>query len=371
MKAYLTYFGYFGWLLVLSYIQSRQHRFVTRQENVNERTVTRYNWIFALLAALPLVYLAATRGSFVDTGMYMNSFKNAASSFAAIPEYVSGIRKDKAFYFFAAVWRTILGYRPVVYFAIIALFQILCFTHTVRRYTANLLTAFFVFVASTDYLSFMQNGIRQFVAVCIIFACSKWIFEQKYIRAILAIFVASQFHQSALLMIPIIFVVQGKPWNKSTVGILVLTMIAVIFVDRFTDILDDLLSETQYANVVSDWTAWEDNGTNPLRVLVYSVPALLSLIGLPQIREADDHVINVSVNMSIISASLYLLSMVTSGIFIGRLPIYVCLYANCILLPWEIENIFSRDSSRYIRAAMIVLFMVFYYYQIHSTWHLI
>lgn len=371
MKIYLTYFGYFGWLIVLAYFQNRLPRLVSRHENVQDRTVTRYNWIFALLAAAPLVYLAATRGSFVDTGMYVRSFANAPSSFSAIPAYVNALKKDRAFYLFAAVWRTILGNRPVAYFAIIAAFQILCFTRTVRKYAPYLLTSFFIFVASTDYLSYMQNGIRQFVAVCIIFAASKWIFERNYIPAILMILVASQFHQSALLMIPVIFIVQGDPWNKSTVGVLLAAMIAVVFVDRFTDILNDLLSETQYANVVSDWTAWNDNGTNPLRVLVYSVPAILSLVGLPQIREADDHIINVCVNMSIISASLFIISMETSGIFIGRLPIYVCLYANCILLPWEIENVFSKESGRFIKAAMIVLFMFFYYYQISSVWHLI
>lgn len=369
MNGYITYYGYFGWLVLLAYVQNRLPRLVSKQEHVRNRTVTRYNWIFALLAAAPLAYLAATRGHIGDTGMYKRSFENAASSFSQIPSYVTRVKKDKAFYFFAAVFRTILGYRPVVYFGIIASFQILCMCKTIRKYSPYLLTGFFIFVASTDYLSFMQNGMRQFVAVCIIFACSDWIFEKKYILAIGAVLVASLFHQSALLMIPVIFIAQGEPWNKSTILVLLATMLALLFVDRFTNILDNVLSETQYSNVVDDWTSWNDNGTNPLRVLVYSVPAILSLIGLTYIREADDHVINVCTNMSIISASLWLISMVTSGIFIGRLPIYVSLYANCILLPWEVDRIFSKESSRLIRLFMIVCFLGFYYYQIHSTWH--
>ena len=182
---------------------------------------------------------------------------------------------------------------------------------------------------------------------------------------------ASQFHQSALVMIPVIFIVQGKPWNKSTVMILFGTILALVFVDRFTNILDNMLSETQYSNVVEDWTSINDNGTNPLRVLVYSMPAILSLLGLPFIREADDHVVNVCVNMSIITASLYLISMVTSGIFMGRLPIYTSLYSNCILLPWEIESFFSRKSASFMRTMMFILFLLFYYYQVHLTWGLI
>ena len=92
-------------------------------------------------------------------------------------QIINGVKKDKAFYYFTAVLRTMLGYRPVVYFGIIALFQMLCFTTIVRKYSPYLLTAFFIFFASTDYLSYMQNGIRQFIAACIIFLCSNLIFS--------------------------------------------------------------------------------------------------------------------------------------------------------------------------------------------------
>jgi ATP-dependent Clp protease ATP-binding subunit ClpX len=48
---------------------------------------------------------------------------------------------------------------------------------------------------------------------------------------------------------------------------------------------------------------------------------LLSMLGSSYIRDVDNPVVNVCVNMSIITAGLYLISMVTSGVFIGRLPI--------------------------------------------------
>lgn len=369
MKVYLTYFGYFGWLVILWYISVRRPEWVTKKERINDKTVTRYNWIFTLLALAPLVYLAAVRGQyFADTNLYWKGFQNSPSEFSQISEYMSGVKRDKAFYFFASVWRCILGNRPVIYLGIIALFQGLCITKTFRKYNPYLLTAFFIFVASTDYLSFMYNGIRQFVAVVIIFASSKYIFEKRYIPALIVILIASWFHGSALLMIPVIFIVQKDPWNKSTVLLLLLAFLAVIYVNQFTSLLDNMLEETQYANVVTDWKAWNDNGTNPLRVAVYSVPAILSLIGLRYIREENDPIINVCTNMSVVSAGLFLISMATSGIFIGRLPIYVSLYSNCILLPWEIDHFFNKITSRLIRFAMIGCYLIFYYYQIHVTW---
>ena len=371
MNTFIRYYGFFLWLLLFWYISIKERYLVTKQEHISGKVVTRYTWIFALLVIVPLVYFAATRNNFGDTLAYKRGFSNSVSSFAQIPEFLKGIKKDKAFYLFAAIWRTILGDRVTVYFGIIALFQLFCLVNTFRKYTPYFLTALFIFVASTDYLSYMHNGIRQFVAVCMIFSCSKWIFEKKYLFSIFTVLVASLFHQSALLMIPVIFIVQGEPWNKSTVLFMIIALGAVFFVDRFTNIMDNLLSETQYSNVVSDWTSWNDNGTNPIRVLVYSVPMLLSIIGLRFIREAEDPVINVCVNMSIICSGLFIISMATSGIYVGRLPIYVSLYSNCILLPWEIEHLFSKQSASFIRTVMIILFMLFYYYQTHIAWSIV
>ena len=186
--------------------------------------------------------------------------------------------------------------------------------------------AFFLFLASTDYVSWIFNGMRQFVAVTITVACFPWILQKKYMKAIIVILIASLFHQSALLVLPFVFIVQGKAWNKKTLLFIIMVVIAVVFTDRFTDILDNMLAETQYKNVVTDWEQFQDDGTNILRVLVYSVPAILSLIGIKYVREADDPVINICTNMSIAASGLYVVSMFTSGIFIGRLPIYFSVY---------------------------------------------
>ena len=132
----------------------------------------------------------------------------------------------------------------------------------------------------------------------------------------------------------------------------------------FTDTLDTVLADTQYRNVVSDWRSGGDDGTNPLRVLVYSVPTILSLFCRKKIATSGDRVIQVACNMGIISTALYLVSMVTSGIFIGRLPICCSLYANGILLPWELKHVFGKQ----MRGLAIVCYVVFYFFQLRYGW---
>ena len=113
------------------------------------------------------------------------------------------------------------------------------------------------------------------------------------------------------------------------------------------------------------WTG--DDGTNVIRVLVYSVPALLSLFGLRYVREADDPVINLSVNCSVVTMALYMVASVSSGIYIGRLPIYTTLQGY-IALPWLINAIFEKKSAKLVAWLMIGLYLAFFYYQIFITW---
>ena len=195
--------------------------------------------------------------------------------------------------------------------------------------------------------------------------------KRKYIPLIAIILLGATFHASALLMIPIIFIVQGKAWNKKSVLCILGCILILIFVNQFTDGMNNILSNTQYSNMVADWKEWEDNGTNPIRVFVYSIPMILSIIGRKQIKEADNPVINIVTNFSILTSVIAMVSMKTSGIFIGRLISYGSMYSASILLPWEIENIFTRNSTIIIKSATVLGYIGFFYYQMHFTWGLI
>ena len=340
-----------------------------RIEYVEGAKVQRMQPLWAAVLVFPLVLWTAVRGYVADTGMYMQMFRKMPFGLAAIPEYMAGVDKDEGFYLVSAVIKALVTENVNVYFFIVGAFQAFLLFRIYRKYSGRYIISFFLFIASTDFVSWMFNGMRQFVAVTITLLAFEFILEKKYVKAILVILFASLFHQSALIVIPFIFIVQGKAWNKRTMLFLVLSLIAVAYVDRFTDILDQMLQETQYKNVVSDWNEWSDDGTNLLRVLVYSVPTIVSLVGLRYIRAEDSRLINVCTNMSIISTGLYIISMFTSGIFIGRLPIYFSLY-NYILLPWQIDHIFEEKSAKLVYAAMIGAYLVFYLLQVRM-WGLV
>lgn len=312
------------WILAMFFLESvmngRHH-----VETVLGKKEYRASWGFTALVFSPIVIMATFRGDMADSYAYKMMFRDLPNTILGLFSYIPTVTKDKGFSMLSGIIKCIFGNNDVVYFFILATIQATILVTVYRKYSTNYLLSIFLFVASTDYLSWMFNGVRQFTAVTIIFASTKFMLEKKWVPTILMILLASTMHQSALLMIPIVIIVQGKAWNKRTILFLIAALIAVTFVDQFTNILDDMMQETQYANMVTDWTLWGDNGTNVFRVLVYSVPTILSFVGLKYIHYEDDPVINFCANMSIVSTGLYIISMFTSGIFIGRLPIYASL----------------------------------------------
>lgn len=341
-----------------------QYTDVYQIEEVAGVKCKRIRFEVAFLIMVPAIVLAGMRSfNYADTSAYVPAFRAMPSTIAGIPEYMSTITKDKGFSLFACLIKTFITENPRIYLIIIAIIQGTVIVLLFRKYSNDYILSIFLFIASTDYLSWMYNGMRQFMAAMLIYAATNFMLQRKYMKAILVILFASTIHQSALIMIPIMFIMQGKAWNTKTLLVIIGCMFALQYIDQFTNILETALSDTQYTNVVSDWESWSDDGTNIIRVLVYSMPAIVSFVGKRYIKAANNQVINMVTNASIISAGIYIVSSATSGIFIGRLPIYVSLYGY-IFLPWAIENYFEKNSQVLIRITVIVCYLAFYAYSI-------
>lgn len=356
------------WLLLLAFVDSK--KIVKHYELVNGKVVCRYRVWFAILTFLPIIWMVANRTLwFGDTIVYRNNFRVMPDTIWGIPEYLQGISKDKGFSVLAILIKCIVGKNHVFYFLVLAIIQASSLIFVYRKYSSEYVLSVALFVLSTDYVAWMYNGIRQFTAVTVIFGATTLILKKKYGALILIILLASTFHQSALIMIPLVLICSGKAWNRKTLIFIAMALVAILFVGEFTNLLDNALEETQYVNVVSDFKESKDDGTNPLRVLLYSIPAILAFMGRDRIRKENDSLINLCTNMSIVTMGLYVISMFTSGIFLGRVPIYASLYSY-ILLPWEVRYLFAPQSRRIVLLGLLGIYLLFYYFQMHFVWGL-
>lgn len=324
----------------------------------------RYRWFPVLLITAVLTYVAATRSNFGDTNAYISGFRKTTASLSAIPAALAAGGKDKGFSVFTILVKCLVGDRHQIYFGIIAGFCMCCVSYVYQKHSCNYMMTMFLLLASGEYAQWTHNGMRQFIAVAMIFAATDLLLNKKYVPYYAIVLFASTFHASALIMIPMSMIVQGKPWNSRTVLFVVAVLVAVTSVDTLTELITNLMESTQYAGEVDQFL--KTTGTNVFRVLVFCIPPMMSLVFLRYLPGTDPF-LNLSINMSIASMGTYIVSMFTSGIFIGRIPIYFSLY-NYALLPAIIERTFEKRSANLVYLMVMGCYAVYYYYQMHVVW---
>ena len=145
-------------------------------------------------------------------------------------------------------------------------------------------------------------------------------------------------------------------------------ILAMMFTSQFTGLLDTVVENSDYATSIGEFKD-SDDGTSPIRILVESISIIIAFIYRDRIKEKLTPIIKISINMSLISSGVYIISKIAkSGVLLGRLPIYFSLY-NLLLLPWLINNTFEKNEKRLMNFFMIICYLGFFYYQMKIAWN--
>ena len=356
MNLYYFIFVWIGFIAIVS-----QQIKVTKGTTICGERVERWKLIWAVIAFAPVMYIAAFTAPRSDTGLYLTIYKNLDISWVALKETLQADDSGKGFFVFQWIIKNIFRGSETAFRLILALLHSIPVLFLFRKYSDKFITSVYLFLATGCHLAWMMNGLRQYLAVCIIVAGTPLMLKRKYVPLIALILLAATIHSSAILMLPVVFIIQGKAWNHKTIFFIIVAIIMMYAFSRYSGLLDAMLEETEYSGIMESAAEMGDDGTNPIRVLVNSIPMLLSLLGKKQIDAENNRVINLCVNMSIITTGLYLVSMVTSGIMIGRLPIYTSLY-SFVALPYFVDKIFTKQSARIVNVLMIGLYFLYYLY---------
>ena len=142
------------------------------------------------------------------------------------------------------------------------------------------------------------------------------------------------------------------------------TVVALDF-ESFVGVIDTVLEDTQYAGMGQ--TLEGGTGSNVIRLFVSAVPVVISFIGQEKIQLKNDKRLDLFVNLSVMAMVIMLVSTFTFGIFAGRLATYFSIF-NLLLLPWLVENVFDVKANRALLFGTIVLYGVYFYYQMCVAW---
>lgn len=363
--------GSYWWLLIWMFLAGVAGSFLSieRKEIVQGYMEMRWKWLPAIVLVIPYVIWAGWRTDiFGDTAVYRRTFQGMPTGIYNLPSYLEIRVKGRGFVVFEYLFKTFVSHSVPLFFLLVAAIQLFCLVRIFRKYSRNYWLSLFLFVASTDYLSWIHNGIRQFLAVSIIFTCIPLLAKKKYLLMCVVVLLAALIHSTALVFLPFVFVVSGRAWNARTIFFLLLVGLAICYLENVSDFIVNMMRDTVYEGNIDIYL--KDDGTHFLRVLFYAIPTVMSLYFRAQIDRANDPMINICTNLSIISTGIYVFSFFTSGIVIGAVPIYFSL-GNYILIPWLIDELFDYSSKRVMTLLFVLLYSMFFYYQCGPGWGLL
>lgn len=307
-----------------------------------------------------IVFVLGMNSGIADTYSYIRSFNEISFGIDNLFDIsIYANQKGPIFYAFAIVCKSIVpNYH--FFFLVVAGLSGFLVAKTLQKYSEYYSDSIVLFMLTATF-TWMINGVRQFLAVAILFYFSKLIEKKRIIPYIIVLLIAYGIHNSSIILLPAFFIVFGKAWNKRTILLIVALIIALLlFSNQFTSILMDVADD--YADSLAT-----GHGSNPLRTIIYGIPTVLAFIRRKKIEECAPPYINICINMSILCVATSLIANFTSGTLVGRVPIYFSLF-NLILLPWLIEKVYSENRTVF-KIIMYVAYSLYFLIEGNVAYH--
>lgn len=357
----IIYWALLAWTVVVALTWKKW--FIFKVRTVDGRTKAKPLLASYLASFAPLVFIIGMRTEVADTKNYIETFNNLPTTFS---EILSFQYKDRLFYQLSAVIKRFFP-NASVWLLIIAFFQILFICLTIRRYSAMPGVSMFLFVASVE-IAYMFNGMRQFLAVTLLFAGYRLLVEKKYIPYILLIILAAQFHATAYVMIFGLAVSFIKPWSKAMyVGLAAFTF-AMIFLNPILSGMKIFFEDTEYGGRMNELVQTE--GVNFIRALVALVPCVLGFFFKNNKALFSKREYAVAFNMSLLNAAFFVAASIVGGNLMARFAEYFTIF-QLITFPAIFKHCFRPGKER---NTVVLIFGAFYcvwfWYQMDVNWNM-
>lgn len=356
----INHWGIFIYTVIASWIcmQTSQgsSRIVTQKYDV---LIKRIGIVGALISFAGVIYFSATRGFVQDTYAYASEFHWTSNDLSVIPETLKSKEKGVLWNAIQVVFKKFISDDYEVWFAWVAFFHGFAVAKFLSDYSEHFDFSAYLFVTNVTY-TWMMNGIRQFTAVCIVLLATKYLFNKCWWLFFIFVGISYYIHDTVIIWVVFYFIVQGKPFNKKVILSIIVAALSVIFLEQFTGLLDTALEGTNHAGASSQFL--NDDGVNIITTILYAIPVLLAFFKRKVIKEKEPpRHIEVLINMSCCTMAISLIGSFTSGILIGRLPIYFAI-GNYVVLPWIIENCFEAGEKSFIKTGCYLGYFCYLFY---------
>ena len=261
-----------------------------------------YN-INLFLGSLILVVFAGFRASSVgtDTNNYVGIFKSVNRSnltgMDSSLEYLFVILNKTAYFFYEDYISLLIS---------IAIITIYFNIRVISKLSVNLGLSVFIYITLGGYVFFF-NGARQAIAVAVFSMAILQIYNKNLKRYIFWVFIATLFHKTAMVMLPLYFLNLNKFSLKKSVAIGFIFTVSILFMSTLLSLASD--------NVIARYSVYEDRGASGAYILTffYIINTIFLIylkkkISILHLKEYDFFL-----NLCVVHTIIYIAVQVTGG----------------------------------------------------------
>lgn len=194
------------------------------------------------------------------------------------------------------------------------------------------------------------GAIRQYMAAAIILTSLGYIEEKKFWKFVMIVFIAASFHMTALIMIPLYFLLTQKVSFKNMIFIILGSIVLRYSYDTIFSIIgaykDDEIVMYSYMT----------SSVNIFRVLVAFAPIVLVLL-MPKGKKSPRE--NTAINIVLINAALMYATM--DSAYLARANIYMVAF-----FPIVIPEIMKRYSKKMYFIIGLIMVTCYFFYWIYG-----
>ena len=313
-------------------------------------------WLFLSFVSLIFVY-AARGGTGTDTPGYNSWFWHmGAESLISIMESSRDWLFAVVMYIDYKVFHSLFWHNVIIgillYIPIMKMYI---------EYTDNFPIAMFLYIVTCAYY-FGFNGQRQGVAISIVMLGYPYLLQKKYSSWIVICLIASFFHTTAYLMIPLGFLMTKETDSKIFIVSTIAALLSAIMLWSLWGKLFDLLDALGQDKIVHDYggmNASNIRGANPIRVLISTVPVILGLFFYKTLKNPTYYIA--------FNASIWILVFAIAGtrnLFFYRCSAYLAPLQ--VFIFFNIEKIFDEKSKKFYWISLSALYLVYMWISLHS-----
>lgn len=336
----------YGWSLLA--------RFYSQRED-NSLVKSKPSWLLSLIPLSSLILVSGLRyGVGTDYWRYVSIYQRA--SHTDLGTLMSG--KDPGFTLLCWVLGNISA-NPQLIFLVTSTITNVLIVSTLRDFANPFEMGMFLYIGTYAYYGSF-NATRQYIAAAIGFWAFRYLVQGKFIRYTLAVLVASTFHLSALLLIPVYFFVRTEAWSKTTWLLIISCIVTFVFFEEVVMCIFNVIQIPQYDHYRKILLDPASRGANPLRFCASAVPVIFAHVKQDSIRKRFRGA-DILMNMCILNAFFTLLSL--RHVYMARMAIYFELYLVLLLSHFtRVGN--SRLANCSIYVALLISYLVYSYCQL-------